>query len=140
MYVNNPLNTEQESLPSFISPLSFHASTFSFPASAPLDYLHPFNNSDNLVAKLCFAAGETPCFPTIDSRTASESSLFSITVFAASGTDASLEKLICSESERKRCQKSDVNYRTNHPKVGLLTVSDPFGDCVKRIEAPGGKF
>lgn len=54
-----------------------------------------FSNSDNVVAKLCFAAGDTPCLPIIDSSTASESSLFSITAFSISGTDPSFEKLIC---------------------------------------------
>jgi hypothetical protein len=33
--------------------------------------------------------------PIIDSSTASESSLFSITAFSISGTDPSFEKLIC---------------------------------------------
>lgn len=71
-----------------------------------------FSNSDNVVAKLCFAAGDTPCLPIIDSSTASESSLFSITAFSISGTDPSFEKLI---------------------------ANDPWGDSVKRIEEPGGK-
>jgi len=60
------------------------------------DFHHPcLNNSDNLEAKLCFAAGETPCLPIIDSNTASESSLFSMTALASFGMDPSLEKLIC---------------------------------------------
>jgi hypothetical protein len=71
------------------SPLGLYCRTE--PSSSSL------NNLDNLEARLRFVAGETPCAPIIDSSTACESSLFSITAASTSGMDPSLEKLICSK-------------------------------------------
>ncbi|MFS7949993.1 hypothetical protein Hanom_Chr06g00578121 [Helianthus anomalus] len=51
--------------------------------------------SESLDAKLCLAAGETPCFPIIDSSIASPSLSFSNTAFPVSGILPSFEKLIC---------------------------------------------
>uniref|UniRef100_A0A2P2PL24 Chalcone-flavonone isomerase family protein n=1 Tax=Rhizophora mucronata TaxID=61149 RepID=A0A2P2PL24_RHIMU len=74
--------------------------TCSYPDSvASLPQLQYFllKMSDNLEAKLCFASGETPCLPIIDSNTASESNLFSINEFSTSGCDPSFEKLIAKD-------------------------------------------
>lgn len=71
----------------------------------PLAAYVSLNNSDILVAKLCFAAGETPCFPTIDSNTASDNCLFLITTLPFSGNKQSFEKPICGQKRKKEPTK-----------------------------------
>ena len=88
-------------------------STYSFPFNSALQWpshcwfsatlsVSCFSNSDNLFAKHSFASGETPCLPIMDSSTASDSSLFSITAFPTSGIDPSLEKLIYSKKKEEK--------------------------------------
>lgn len=83
------------------------------------------NNSDSLAAKLCLAEGETPCFPMMDSRMASASSLFSITAFPCSGTEPSLEKAIC---RNKMCQSRRL----------IVSLSNGAGDAYR--EGAGGRL
>lgn len=67
----------------------------------PLAAYVSLNNLDILVAKLCFAAGETPCFPMIDSNTASDNCLFLITTLPFLGNKPSFEKPICGQKRNK---------------------------------------
>lgn len=63
------------------------------------------NNSDSLMAKLFFAAGETPCFPIIVSNIVSDKGLCSITALPTSGIVSSLVKLIYTIKQTKNQEK-----------------------------------
>lgn len=107
-------------------------STYSFPSNSALQWpshshcwfsatlsVSCFSNSDNLLAKHSFASGETPCLPIMDSSTASDSSLFSITAFPTSGIDPSLEKPIYSKKKRKKNVKI-ITYLSFLLTIGSL--------------------
>lgn len=70
----------------------------------------------------------------IDSNTASDSCLFSITAFSFSGKLPSLEKLICKGTIAAYWHINLLKDRQNP-----LTHSDPRGDWVKQMDASGGK-
>lgn len=94
-----------------------------------------FKCSQNLVARLRFAAGETPCSPIIDSKIARQRALFSMTALLISGTESSLEKAIWKFSKKLRIKLWIVRYVNS---LILHTDRAPEGEWVKRMEEPGG--
>ena len=75
--------------------LAFKIIATAYSYQFPMLKLSIFINSQNLVAKLSFKAGETGISPIIVSNTASESGLLFITTYSCSGIVSSLENLSC---------------------------------------------